>query len=227
VTLIARLDAESVNWLGTSLGGLIGHGARRPAGLAGQEADPERCGSVIAKAALELSSPMYLGKTRAFASVEEAEKYSCGILGAVRIRMSEAQWRFLTEPGCARTREGKWRPHYSTRAIAASIAATLPTEDIELWYCSDAIRLTDIRAARRSVGPAVARERPTRWRVAGRRPKVIEIPGRSRADAAQSRPASRSSAAADRGRHLREPPGAARLRADGTARLRERAAGHG
>jgi hypothetical protein len=34
VTLIARLDVESVSWVGTSLGGLDRHGARGAGGLA-------------------------------------------------------------------------------------------------------------------------------------------------------------------------------------------------
>ena len=42
VTLIARLDVESVNWVGTSLGGLVGMALAAQAGTPGEEADPER-----------------------------------------------------------------------------------------------------------------------------------------------------------------------------------------
>src|SRR3954467_11422151 len=70
VTRIARLDAESVNWVGTSLGGLIGMALAAQPGSPVKKLVLNDAGPVIAKAALERIG-MYLGKTPAFASVDE------------------------------------------------------------------------------------------------------------------------------------------------------------
>src|SRR3989440_911191 len=74
VTLIARLDAESVNWIGTSLGGLVGMALAAQPGAPIKRLVLNDVGPVIAKAALERIAT-YLGQAPAFPSVEEAEKY--------------------------------------------------------------------------------------------------------------------------------------------------------
>src|SRR3954453_2828304 len=74
VTLIARLDAESVNWLGTSLGALMGMALAAQPGSPVKKLVLNDAGPVIAKAALERIAA-YLGKTPVFGSLEEAEKY--------------------------------------------------------------------------------------------------------------------------------------------------------
>jgi len=71
VTLIARLDAESVNWVGTSLGGLVGMALAAQAGSPIKRLVLNDVGPVIAKAALERIAT-YLGQAPAFPSVEEA-----------------------------------------------------------------------------------------------------------------------------------------------------------
>src|SRR5437016_6823910 len=74
VTLIARLDVESVHWVGTSMGGLIGMA------LAAQAATPVRklvlneAGPVVARAALERIAT-YVGLQPEFPDTAQAEEY--------------------------------------------------------------------------------------------------------------------------------------------------------
>ena len=137
VTLIARLDAESVNWVGTSLGGLVGMALAAQAGSPIKRLFLNDVGPVIAKVALERIAT-YLGQTPAFNSIEEAEKYIRAVSASFGPH-TEAQWRFLTETFVRKDAQGKWRAHYDPR-IADEYKRTLPAQDIELWYLYDAIR---------------------------------------------------------------------------------------
>src|ERR1044071_6507676 len=74
VTLIARLDVESVSWVGTSLGGLVGMALAAQAGAPIRRMVLNDVGPVITKASLDRIAS-YVGKAPAFASVEEADRY--------------------------------------------------------------------------------------------------------------------------------------------------------
>ena len=173
VTLIARLDAESVNWLGTSLGALIGMALAAQSGTPVKKLILNDAGPVIAKAALERIAA-YLGKTPVFGSIEEAEKYVRSISVPFGPH-SEAQWRFLTETWVRKDAEGKWRPHYDPR-IADEYRRTLPDKDIELWYLYDAIRCPTF-VLRGAQSDLLSRETADAMARRGPKAKVVEIPG--------------------------------------------------
>jgi pimeloyl-ACP methyl ester carboxylesterase len=137
VTLIARLDVESVNWLGTSMGGLVGMALAAQAGNPIQKLILNDAAPVIAKAALERIA-LYVGQELSFASLDEAEKY-VRTISAPFGPHSDAQWRFLTESWVRRGEGGRFRPHYDTR-IAEAYRATMPEKDLELWHLYDAVR---------------------------------------------------------------------------------------
>lgn len=173
VTLLARLDVESVSWVGTSLGGLVGMA------LAAQPGSPVKrlvlndVGPVIAKVALERIAT-YLGQAPAFASVEEAEKYVRAVSAPFGPH-SEAQWRFLTETWLRKDAEGKWRPHYDPR-IADEYKRTLPEKDIELWYLYDAIRCPTL-VLRGAQSDLLSRATAEAMTHRGPKAKLVEIAG--------------------------------------------------
>ena len=173
VTLIARLDAESVNWVGTSLGGLVGMALAAQAGSPIKRLFLNDVGPVIAKVALERIAS-YLGQTPAFNSIEEAEKYIRAVSASFGPH-TEAQWRFLTETFVRKDAQGKWRAHYDPR-IADEYKRTLPTQDIELWYLYDAIRCPTM-VLRGAQSDLLSRQ--TVEAMAGRGPKakVVELAG--------------------------------------------------
>jgi pimeloyl-ACP methyl ester carboxylesterase len=172
VTLIARLDVEAVNWVGTSMGGLIGMA------LAAQAATPVKrlvlndAGPVIAKVALERIAT-YVGLAPAFPSIEKAEEYIRAV-SAPFGRHSDVQWRFLTEVWVRKGEDGTYRAHYDP-GIAEPFRAAMPEKDLELWPLYDAVRCPTlvVRGARSDLlSQDTAREMARR----GPKAKVVEIP---------------------------------------------------
>ena len=120
VTLIARLDTESVNWLGTSVGGLIGMALAAQGGTPVKKLILNDVGPVISRVALERIGS-YVGNAPVFSSLEEAERYVRSISTPFGPH-SDAQWRFLTENWVRKEADGRWRPRYDPR-IAQPFAA--------------------------------------------------------------------------------------------------------
>jgi pimeloyl-ACP methyl ester carboxylesterase len=174
VTLIARLDCEAVNWLGTSLGGLVG------LALAAQPGNPVKklalndAGPVVSRASLERIGT-YVGSAPSFASLEKAQEYVRSISAPFGPH-SDAQWRLLTERWVRQLPDGSWAPHYDPR-IAEPYRAALPKEgDLELWALYDAIRCPTL-VLRGAESDLLARATARAMASRGPRAKVVEIPG--------------------------------------------------
>jgi pimeloyl-ACP methyl ester carboxylesterase len=173
VTLIARLDVETVYWLGTSMGGFVGMA------LAAQAASPVKklvlndAGPVIGKASLERIAK-YVGQAPAFPTLEDAEKYVRAISAPFGPH-SDAQWRFLTETWVRRHEDGAWRPHYDPR-IAEAYRATMPEKDLELWHLYDAVRCPTL-LVRGEHSDVVSRQTAAEMARRGPKAKVVEIHG--------------------------------------------------
>ena len=143
VTLLARLDAEQVHWVGTSMGGLIGMG------LASLPQSPIRrlvlndVGPTIqADAITRIGS--YLGLPMRWRSVDEAADYMLSISKGFGTHTRE-QWLALTRPMLKpdTTPEGAgFKPHYDP-AIAVPFKAITPemaaVGQAALWRSYDAV----------------------------------------------------------------------------------------
>ena len=173
VTLIARLDTESVNWLGTSVGGLIGMALAAQAGTPVKKLVLNDVGPVISRVALERIGS-YVGDAPVFSSVEEAERYVRSISAPFGPH-SEAQWRFLTENWVRKEADGRWRPRYDPR-IAEPYRASMPEKDLELWSIYDAIRCPTL-VIRGAQSDLLTRTTTAEMARRGPKAKVIEIPG--------------------------------------------------
>ena len=173
VTLIARLDTESVNWLGTSVGGLIGMALAAQAGTPVKKLILNDVGPVISRVALERIGS-YVGNAPAFSSLEEAERYVRGISAPFGPH-SDAQWRFLTDNWVKKEADGRWRPRYDPR-IAEPYRANMPEKDLELWPIYDAIRCPSL-VIRGAQSDLLSRATTAEMARRGPKAKVIEIPG--------------------------------------------------
>jgi pimeloyl-ACP methyl ester carboxylesterase len=173
VTLIARLDTESVNWLGTSVGGLIGMALAAQAGTPVKKLVLNDVGPVISRVALERIG-RYVGEAPVFSSLEEAERYVRSIAAPFGPH-SDAQWRFLTENWIRKEADGRWRPRYDPR-IAEPYRASLPEKDLELWPIYDAIRCPTL-AIRGAQSDLLSRATTAEMARRGPKAKVTEIPG--------------------------------------------------
>ena len=173
VTLIARLDVESVSWLGTSLGGFVGMALAAQPGSPVSKLILNDAAPVITKASLERIAA-YVGKAPVFASLDEADAYVRAI-SAPFGEHSAAQWRTLAESWVRKNEDGTWRPHYDLR-IAEAFNATMPDKDLELWHLYDAVRCPTllIRGERSDV---VSRATAAEMSRRGPKAKVVEIRG--------------------------------------------------
>jgi pimeloyl-ACP methyl ester carboxylesterase len=173
VTLIARLDTESVNWLGTSAGGLIGMALAAQAGTPVKKLVLNDVGPVISRIALERIGS-YVGNAPAFDSFEDAEQYLRSISKPFGAH-SESQWRFLTENWVRKEADGRWRPRYDPR-IAEPYRAAMPEKDLEVWPVYDAIRCPTL-VLRGESSDLLSRATTAEMARRGPKAKVVEIPG--------------------------------------------------
>ncbi len=134
--LLARLDAEAVDWVGTSMGGLIGMM------LAAQPGSPIRrlvvndVGPFVPKAALERIAS-YVGTDPRFHTLAELEAYLRRIHAPFG-PLSDEQWAHLAHCGARELAEGGYALAYDP-GIATPLRAA-PLEDIDLWGVWDAVR---------------------------------------------------------------------------------------
>ncbi len=134
--LIARLDVESLDWLGTSMGCLIGMM------MAAQPGQPIRrlvlndTGPFVSKSALERIAS-YVGLDPVFSSLEAMEGVMRQIYAAFG-PMTDAQMRRMTENGARRRSDGGYGFAYDPHIADAWRAA--PPQDVDLWPVWDAIK---------------------------------------------------------------------------------------
>lgn len=137
VALIARLGVEEVDWIGTSMGGLI---ALTIAGLPGQ---PIRrlvlndVGALVPKAALERIRSYLAVEWRwpDLASAEASLRETYAGFGLT----SDADWRRLTEISVRQQPDGGYLPNYDPGIAASWVGDAL--QDIDLWAQWDGLDL--------------------------------------------------------------------------------------
>ncbi len=131
---LAALEVLPVDWIGTSMGGLVGMA------LAATERPPMRrlvlndIGPFIGKQAL-LQIKSYLGLELRFASLDEAERH-LRFIHAPFGPLSDSQWAHLTRHSVVADSDG-YRLHYDP-AISVPYAE-LAADDVALWELWDKI----------------------------------------------------------------------------------------
>lgn len=171
MVLIARSGAATVDWVGTSLGGLIG------IAIASQPLSPigrlvlNDVGPCLEHDALRRLAD-HLGQAPVFADYEAAEQYlrmSCASFG----KLADAQWRHLTEHSIRPLAGGGYEFRYDP-AIASTFRATLPEHDIEIWPLWDALRVPTL-VLRGALSDFLSADTVARMRVSGPRPELVEF----------------------------------------------------
>lgn len=176
VTLLARLDATSVHWVGTSMGGLIG------LGLAALPKSPiERLvlndvGPTIQPDALARIGT-YLGAPIRWNSLDEAADYLWSISQGFGPHTRD-EWLALTRPMLKPDGSG-FKPHYDP-AIAAPFRAITPeaaaTGEATLWFMYDAIRVPTL-LLRGAQSDLLTRETAHAMTQRGPKAQLIEFEG--------------------------------------------------
>jgi pimeloyl-ACP methyl ester carboxylesterase len=173
VALIARLDVETVHWVGTSLGGLVGMTLAALPDSPVKKLVLNDVGPVLAAASLDRIG-MYVGKWPPLPTIEAAEAY-VRMVSAPFGPHTDAEWRFLTEHVVRKNPDGTLRMHYDP-AIAVPFNAQAPHQDVDLWSFYDNIRCPTL-VLRGAQSDLLTKE--TAQKMSGRGPKarVVELPG--------------------------------------------------
>lgn len=173
VTLIARLDVESVHWVGTSMGGLIGMMLAALPDTPISRLVLNDVGPVVTAVSLERIGA-YVGKAPRLPSIEAAEQL-VRLVSAPFGPHTDAQWRFLTEHVVRRDADGAYRMHYDP-AIAVPFNAGAPHKDMALWSFWDAMRCPTM-AIRGEHSDLLTRETLAQMAARGPRAKTVELAG--------------------------------------------------
>lgn len=171
--LIARLDVETVHWVGTSMGGLIGML------LAAQPDTPitrmvlNDVGPLITAESLKRIGE-YVGKAPLFASLEEAEKY-LRLINASFGKLTDPQWRHLTETSVRPRPDGQWEMRYDP-AIGEPFRQSFVFADVDLWPIYDAVKCPTllVRGAESDLLKAATAEAMT---ARGPKARLAAVPG--------------------------------------------------
>ncbi len=138
----SELPDASLDWVGSSLGGLIGMALAAQPGLGLRRLVLNDVGPVIELAALQ-RMVLYVGRNPSFASAQEAIDYLRSISGAFGPH-TPAQWLALSGP-MLRERAGRWWLHYDPaialpfQALAEAAAPLVQQAQAALWSQYDAI----------------------------------------------------------------------------------------
>jgi pimeloyl-ACP methyl ester carboxylesterase len=177
VSLVARLDVDKVDWLGTSLGGLIGL-------VLASLRDTPVCKLVLNDIGPTLDSlalariGQYLGQPLRFADFDQAAQY---------VRQTslsfgphtEAQWRKLAADVLRQDAQGQWRFHYDPGLAISFKAASVETTQAAqqaLWRAYDAIACPTL-LIRGSESDLLSRDTAHAMSLRGPRAAVVELPG--------------------------------------------------
>lgn len=176
VTLVARLGVETVHWLGTSLGGLIG------LTLAGQPGSPVKrlvlndVGPKINPEAVERIGD-YVGKPVRFGSVDEAIDYITLISLGFGLRNRD-EWREITQSVLKPDGDG-FTLHYDLK-LALPIKAMTPdlakAGEAVLWKLYDQIQCPTL-LIRGENSDLLSRETAATMAQRGPRASVVEFTG--------------------------------------------------
>jgi pimeloyl-ACP methyl ester carboxylesterase len=180
--LVVKLELGLIDWVGTSMGGLIGMG------LAASEASPVRrlvlndIGPFIPKAALGRINT-YLGMDLRFDTLEQLEAHLREVHAGFG-PLSDAEWRHLAEHSARRRADGSFGLNYDQRLGEPMKRG--PIEDVDLWPVWDQIKcpVLVLRGAASDLLLAETADEMTRR---GPAAEIVEIDGTGHAPALMAR----------------------------------------
>lgn len=173
--LLARLDVETVDWVGSSMGGVIGMA------LAAQAETPitrlvlNDVGPVITAASLARIGE-YLGNAPRFDSFEQAEAFVRAV-SAPFGPLTDAQWRHLVLHTTRKAADGKVEFVYDPGIAQAyrAMQANAGGKDVELWPLFDAIRCPTL-LLRGASSDLLTHETALQMSGRGPKPRLVEVP---------------------------------------------------
>lgn len=173
-TLLARLDVERVDWLGTSLGGLIGMTlAATPGNPIGRMVLND-IGPFLPEAALRRIAG-FVGADPRFTTLEEAEAYLHEALASFGIR-DAAHWGHVVESSIRPTADGDgFRLHYDP-GISVVFSDPTALKDVDIWPVWEAITCP-VLLLRGAESDLLSEDTAAQMTRRGPKADLIEFPG--------------------------------------------------
>ncbi|KRB84550.1 alpha/beta fold hydrolase [Noviherbaspirillum sp. Root189] len=140
VTLLARLNADTVHWVGTSMGGLIGMGLSALKGNPVKKLVLNDIGPTLNPAAIARIGD-YIGQDVRFSTFDDAARYIRDISLPFGPH-SEEEWRKLASDVLKQDEDGQWIRHYDMN-ISVPFKSVTPESakqgEALMWMSYDAI----------------------------------------------------------------------------------------
>lgn len=180
--MLEQLELAAVDWVGTSMGGLIGMG------VAASENSPIRrmvvndVGPFLPKAALGRIAT-YLSLDPRFASLDELEAHLREIHAGFG-PLTDAEWRHLAEHTASRREDGRFGLNYDQRL--GQPLKSGPIEDIDLWPVWDQI-VCPVLVLRGTESDLLFAETAAEMARRGPKAEIVEIDGTGHAPALMAR----------------------------------------
>jgi pimeloyl-ACP methyl ester carboxylesterase len=133
--LIARTGAESVDWVGTSMGGLIGMLLASEANTPIRRLVVNDVGPLIPRAALQRIGA-YIGQSPVFEDLESIERYLREIYNPFG-DLTDENWRHLAHYSAQTVANNKLRLAFDPAIAQAFLVAN---QDVDLWWAYDRVR---------------------------------------------------------------------------------------
>ncbi len=133
--MLEQLELAEVDWVGTSMGGLIGMGVGASENCPIRRMVVNDIGPFLPKAALGRIAT-YLSLDPRFASLDELEAHLREIHAGFG-PLTDAEWRHLAEHSASRREDGRFGLNYDQRL--GQPLKSGPIEDIDLWPVWDQI----------------------------------------------------------------------------------------
>lgn len=176
VTLIARLETDSVHWLGTSMGGLIGLVLASMAGSPIRKLILNDIGPVLDPTALSRIGE-YLGQMVSFATFDEASQYIRQTSLSFGTHTDE-QWRKLANDVLRQNADGRWSCRYDPGlAISFKMSTSdgLRIAQKMLWAAYEAIACPTL-IVRGADSDLLSRDTANAMTKRGPKAALVEIP---------------------------------------------------
>lgn len=171
-TVMQRLKLRNIDWIGTSMGGIIGMMTAAAEHTPIKRLVLNDVGPLLTAAALRRISA-YLAEPKSFASVDEVEAYMRSIYAPFGA-LPDAEWKYMATHGHRHDKDGRyWLAH--DPKIAES-ALSITDKDIELWDTWDKIKCP-VLLLRGEKSDLVSRETAKEMMRRGPRATVMEVPG--------------------------------------------------
>lgn len=150
--LLAHIGAERVDWVGTSMGGLIGMMLAATPGTPIRRLVINDIGPFIPKEAL-VRIAHYVGAAPDFVDIAAVESYLREVHGPFG-RLTDQEWRHLAITSAVSAGESGYRLHYDPQI--AEVFGSGPIEDVDMWAVWDRIEcpVLALRGADSDVLPA-------------------------------------------------------------------------